>query len=104
MADLVAPSGGAKGVDISTPNGTRTYDANKQGVYKVDNPTDVKQMLANGFTTKASFGYSRSRFGELRCAGEKCFYLGSYVDYVCPRCGFENKTGEVLEEVEVDNG
>ena len=96
MAELLVPNDGVRGVDVQTEKGTVKYNANKAGVVEVDNSKHVAQMLAEGFTRRAtSFGYTRSRFGEYRCKGEKCFYLGSWADYECPKCGFHNKPEEV---------
>jgi hypothetical protein len=87
MSRLIAPDGGLKGVDISTPRGTKKYNVDKRGGITVENPSHAAKMKDEGFfeaslmgptTNSAAIGYTCNECG-----------FGSWF-IKCGRCGHEN--------------
>jgi hypothetical protein len=84
MAEMLVPSDGAKGIDITQADGSvRKYDADRAGRISVDDPKLVKKLKAEGFTSSglaATFNVDGFPCG---CGHQSLFR-------VCGKCGADN--------------
>jgi len=91
VSRLIASDGGVRGVDITTPSGTRSYNPDKKGVIHVENPKHARQLKSEGFFEASLMGPitngSTIGFTCVECG------FGSFFRK-CSRCGNENKSPE----------
>lgn len=72
MAKVFGPSG-VKGIDVQTPTGTRSYDADKSGLIEISNKADLKQAISEGMAIAgvASGFYAKPQDECPECNGVK---------------------------------
>lgn len=83
MAEMLVPNDGAKGIDITRPDGSvQKLDADRSGRVSVDDPGLVKKLKAEGFTLAA-----RATF---EVDGYPCACGHQSIFRVCGKCGVDN--------------
>jgi hypothetical protein len=87
MGRLVPRDGFAREVEIKRQSGSKLLRANKDGMYSVENPKDIKALKAEGFT-EGNLALHTTGDGE---RGYNCFNcgFGSWFKK-CGRCGHIN--------------
>jgi len=87
MARLVPRDGFAKEVELNRQSGKKVIRASKDGLYRVDNPKDIKALKAEGFTegnlALQTHGDSGRGYTCTNCGFGSWFKL-------CSRCGHES--------------
>ena len=72
MSRLVAPDDGFRGLAVERPNGKKVnIDADKHGVFNINNKALAKKLKEEGFVEASSFGV-----------------VGRSVGFTCSKCGF----------------
>ena len=74
---------GVKGVDIQTPTGTRTLNADKSGTINVEDKRTVNALKAEGFTVASSFAGFVTEGYPCACGHNSIFKQ-------CGKCGTVN--------------
>jgi len=88
MARLMGPTG-LKGIDVSTPQGTRAYSADRTGFINIENSADLRQAKAEGLVEAGLFSGVNNSKRNL-CVGEGCMFNAAFPIFTCPKCGVEN--------------
>jgi hypothetical protein len=101
MARLVPRDGYVKQTDINSQAGVTRYTAGRDGLYKVENPTHIKALKAEGFTEEALTKYTPGdRDRGYTCA--ECGF-GSWFRK-CSKCGHvDESTPPTDGEIEYGN-
>lgn len=100
MTRLVGPDGYVKQTDIKSQSGTVRYKAGKNGLYKVENPTHVAALKAQGFSEETLAKYSPGDTGR----GYNCTECGFGSWFrKCSRCGHESAEIKTDGDIEYDN-
>jgi hypothetical protein len=82
MARLLVPNDGVRGINIETPNGTRTIDADKRGAVEITDKATLDKLKAEGFT----MGATAAGFGQ--CYPCPCGHNSVFM--ICGKCGTNN--------------
>jgi hypothetical protein len=90
MARLVPRDGFAKEIDIKRQSGTKRLRADRNGLFSVENPKDIKALKAEGFTegnlALHTDGDTQRGYNCVNCGFGSWFKL-------CSRCGHNNDNG-----------
>lgn len=72
------------GIDVQTPSGTRSYNADKRtGLIEIDNKRDLKQALSEGMAIA-------SEFSAVKAKGFPCSCGFNAIFRICGKCGKDN--------------
>jgi len=74
---------GLRGVDVETPKGTRSLNADRSGKIEVNDSKLVKQLKAEGFTVASSYSGFATKGFPCPCGHNSIFKT-------CGKCGKEN--------------
>jgi hypothetical protein len=87
MGRLVPRDGFAREVEITRQSGSKVLKAGKDGMYRVDNPTDIKARKAEGFT-EGNLALHTTGDGDRGYNCTNCGF-GSWFK-LCSKCGHES--------------
>lgn len=82
MAKVFGPSG-VKGIDVTTPTGTRSYNADKSGLIEISNKADLKQAVSEGMAIAGVASGFRVEGFPCSCGFQSIFAI-------CGKCGKNN--------------
>jgi hypothetical protein len=88
MAEMLVPNDGAKGIDITRPDGSvQKLDADKSGKITVEDRSLIKALKDEGFTMKTIASITMNVEGT---ACTNCGFKSVFKKFVCPKCEVAN--------------
>jgi hypothetical protein len=95
MTEMLVPNNGAKGIDITRPDGSvQKLDADKSGRVSVTDPKLVSQLKAEGFTvTGVQATFNVDGF-PCSCGHQSLFR-------VCGKCGTDNGNSDQSDNASI---
>lgn len=91
MSKMFGPTG-VRGIDVTTPRGKKSYDADKSGFITIDNKAHAKQAMAEGFVQASLYNSIGERIESDVCPKcEKAKFVNQEICYDCRKLELDLK-------------